>query len=842
MLISITAGIDFSAFAYTYTGSCGDNVTYEFDSSTDILIISGSGPMYDYSIGKSVFYYHSSIESIIINSGVTSIGSHAFESCKGLKSVTIPNSVTSISGYAFEECEKLTNVTIPNSVTSINSCTFYGCTGLTSVTMPNSVKSIGKEAFRNCTGLTSVTIPNSVKSIYESAFYNCTGLKDVYYSGSKSEWNWISIYSNNSSLTNAIIHYESFTINKHANRFVHSSNYTDDGFYGVKNYYVSVNYRNKLTKGMSKDEKAFFIDDVIKHKWDGSCYGTSVAMGLAYLEKLPVVNDSEKGNFRNMELPWKNKPFLDNINYYQLIQSVDSLNVKKEYFCPGRLGNIGKEGTYNSLESYFNSLIKTIDDDGIAVVTFGYKQFLNMFNQGGHAILALDYSVDDNGEYEFKIYDLNSYVSEKYASSHEPCEGKFTKLLWNPESKQFKYIDPDGDIEADNSNYVYLSLTDFDDLSLANNSNAKSSKSGGKTFTFSVDSDSNYTLKSSDGKTFTYKDGDFNSDMEVVDVNVSSGYGINGNKSKYTFTVSGDADFILESEDNSAKISLYNDNEFLSFESDNFDSVDIDLNNGVEVNGNNCEYSVSLNERGNEEGIYTLSGTQKALSSIQYDKEKITVNSDNDLNNVNVSYLDTESEELEDKELVSNLDTDKITIDESTIKSEGKVVYCDHKTVDTVIAPTCTSKGYTIHACENCEYKYTDSYTSEIAHKWNSGEITTQPSFKANGVRTYTCSVCNTKKTESINKLGSPQMTKLKKAKKSFTAQWSWANGVDGYQVQYSLKKNFKKSTTKYYKGTKLTVKKLKSKKTYYVRVRAYKKINGRNYYSSWSTKKVKVK
>ena len=94
----------------------------------------------------------------------------------------------------------------------------------------------------------------------------------------------------------------------------------------------------------------------------------------------------------------------------------------------------------------------------------------------------------------------------------------------------------------------------------------------------------------------------------------------------------------------------------------------------------------------------------------------------------------------------------------------------------------------------------------------------------------------------SISKLGSPALTKLKKGKKSFTAQWSKANGVDGYQIQYSLKKNFKGAKTKWSKGNKLTVKKLKSKKTYYVRVRAYKNIGGKNVYSAWSTKKIKVK
>ena len=148
----------------------------------------------------------------------------------------------------------------------------------------------------------------------------------------------------------------------------------------------------------------------------------------------------------------------------------------------------------------------------------------------------------------------------------------------------------------------------------------------------------------------------------------------------------------------------------------------------------------------------------------------------------------------------------KLNLNSEIYKLDEKYSYCNHKAVvDKYVPATFTSTGKT-----------------QGSH----------------------CSVCGQvlTKQNDIAKLVSPALTKLKKGKKSFTAQWSKANGVDGYQVQYSLKKNFKKAKTKYSKGTKLTVKKLKSKKTYYVRVRAYKKIGGKNVYSAWSTKKVKVK
>ena len=63
----------------------------------------------------------------------------------------------------------------------------------------------------------------------------------------------------------------------------------------------------------------------------------------------------------------------------------------------------------------------------------------------------------------------------------------------------------------------------------------------------------------------------------------------------------------------------------------------------------------------------------------------------------------------------------------------------------------------------------------------------------------------------------------------------------DGYQIQYSLKKNMKGKKTVTVKGSanvKKTIKKLKKNKRYYVRVRAFKTINGVKQYSAWSAKK----
>ena len=165
------------------SGNCGDsgsNVTWLLDDN-GTLTISGSGKIEDYrsDIDQPWYSNRSDITSVVIEPGVTSIGSLAFYECSNLTSITIPSGLTSIGEQAFGNCTGLTSITIPSGFISIGDYAFWNCTGLTSITIQNGVTSIGTGAFWNCTGLTSITIPSSVTSIGVNVFYNCTGLTDI---------------------------------------------------------------------------------------------------------------------------------------------------------------------------------------------------------------------------------------------------------------------------------------------------------------------------------------------------------------------------------------------------------------------------------------------------------------------------------------------------------------------------------------------------------------------------------------------------------------------------------------------------------------------------------------
>ena len=165
LLIILLTVFSFNAINAEVTWKISDDGT---------LTISGTD-MPNYYTGAPWFENKDKIKKIVIENGVTNIGSGAFYHCDNLTSITIPNSVTNIGDEAFYKCSGLTSIVIPNA--SIGNDAFYECEALTSVTIGNSngnsAVSIGKLAFERCSNITSLTLGNSVTSIGEAAFYGC---------------------------------------------------------------------------------------------------------------------------------------------------------------------------------------------------------------------------------------------------------------------------------------------------------------------------------------------------------------------------------------------------------------------------------------------------------------------------------------------------------------------------------------------------------------------------------------------------------------------------------------------------------------------------------------------
>ena len=162
------------------SGACGDNLTWKLDDK-GTLTISGKGAMTEWVYSDSAPWktYSNTINKVVIQPGVTSIGGYAFSECKNLTSITIPEGVTSIGIGAFWKCFDLTSITIPEGVTRIGGSAFEGCSSLTNITIPKSVTSIGGYAFSECKNLTSITIPEGVTRIGSRAFEGCSSLTNI---------------------------------------------------------------------------------------------------------------------------------------------------------------------------------------------------------------------------------------------------------------------------------------------------------------------------------------------------------------------------------------------------------------------------------------------------------------------------------------------------------------------------------------------------------------------------------------------------------------------------------------------------------------------------------------
>ena len=195
----------FAVKASATSGTCGENLTWEYDEGTQTLTISGTGDMdsFYYSYAPHYAYkvttapwgaYREEMKNVIIDNGITNISNYAFLGCKGITNVSIPNTVKTIGYQAFSSCYSLSSITIPDSVTAIGEEAFSYAIDSAYLKIPGSVKSIGDYAFY-CSNLKEIVIDNGVESIGEHTFNLCSGV--VIYSGSaeNSPWGAETLYS-----------------------------------------------------------------------------------------------------------------------------------------------------------------------------------------------------------------------------------------------------------------------------------------------------------------------------------------------------------------------------------------------------------------------------------------------------------------------------------------------------------------------------------------------------------------------------------------------------------------------------------------------------------------------
>lgn len=161
------------------------------------------------SIGGDAFSCCYCLQKVTFGKKLTTLGKFAFYNCEELTEIEIPNSVTSIGNNCFDNCIKLESVKLSSSITVLNDNVFAGCTSLKSLIISDGVTEIRSEALQSCENLESIVIPKSITTI-DNATYACKALTKVYYAGTASEWQSISIVcGDNDPLKTATIYYYS---------------------------------------------------------------------------------------------------------------------------------------------------------------------------------------------------------------------------------------------------------------------------------------------------------------------------------------------------------------------------------------------------------------------------------------------------------------------------------------------------------------------------------------------------------------------------------------------------------------------------------------------------------
>ena len=188
--------VNYNGYLFYTDGNVNYLIGYLGDDTNLVLPESYNGSTYE--IYQYAFYNRDDIISVIIPSGVTSIGNYAFYDCYKLVEVINKSSLNIIAGsssYGYVAYYAKEVHSGESKIVNYNNYLFYTYNGVnyllgyvgndTHLVLPESYNGstykIYRYAFCNRDDVISVIIPNSITSIGEYAFYGCSGLEEIYF-------------------------------------------------------------------------------------------------------------------------------------------------------------------------------------------------------------------------------------------------------------------------------------------------------------------------------------------------------------------------------------------------------------------------------------------------------------------------------------------------------------------------------------------------------------------------------------------------------------------------------------------------------------------------------------
>ena len=764
---------------YAKSGTYGENITWSYDAGT--LRFSGKGNMNNISNGsrgERAPWYHSdyrdSITNIVIEEGITSVGSWAFISLVNVTTVTIPSTVTVIQPHAFQNCQGIKCMNLPNGLTAIgvdaflfmDSCEEFKIDDKSDGTHPAFYTEDGV-LFNNKTLITypqgnkrtSYRVPYGTEELGALSFANTPNLQTVYIPETMIKKHGRMFYNDSS-------------------RSVHMSNPL---------------YIYFLTAGKTVDMNGSVFQDLpsgskIYVKNQESC--NQLNSGSAFANKEDV----------KAEVYQQTEPY----SAYEVLKKTYENNTYR--LNSGRTTLFRYEAadapTARDTTAWTSSNTDiAISPDGMGYITGGTKP--------GKATIT----VTREDKKEFFSFTVVNVVPTTSTELYHQADGK-QQVLGNSLC-----------IHTGKSDTVRLQTVPELTTALAGKVTWTSSDSSKVSVKASGTHNEEATLsrKAAGDVTVTAAMKDENGNM------IKKSFQVIGNKSANWYVmVNNNADvWVRDSTPVEPKVVVKDCN------SKNVLKAGTDYTLSYHENflpqGENDWWGyVTILPIGEYNGNPSM---EEAFLICRGEQPDDTDNSKNpDTNQKKDDNQNTsDSKKPQNSSTTNNLKKQKITkVSSAYKKSVGQSFTLKPKAKGKITYKTGNKKVATVNSKGKVTVKGTGKATITVTAKATS---------------TYSKSV---KKITVYGVPKKPEMKKLTAGKKKFTVQWKKDKKADGYQVQYSTDKKFKKnvkSVNVSKKSTKATVKKLKKGKTYWVRMHSYKKINGKKYYSGWGkVKSVKVR
>ena len=855
------------------------------------------------SIGDRAFSSCTRLTSVVIPDSVTSIGSSAFYNTPYYNDKSNwDNGVLYISDCLIDtnyNFDSTTDYIIKDGTRIIASSAFENCTSLTSVTIPDSVTSIGDYAFKDCTGLTSIIVltPDCEfgshiveRNVKIYGFANSTANKYANSYGNE----FIEIYCNDYSMEHNYISNvltQPTCTKKGVTRYICSRcgySYDEENIEALGD--LGHNYVSKVIKQPTCTAKG-----TTRYTWSycGDYYDKEdiAALGHKYVSKvLTQPTCTEKGTTRYICSRCGDSYDKEDIaalghNYVSKVLTQPTCTEKgtARYTCSRCGDSYDKDDIAALGHNYVSKVIKqpTCTEKGVTRYTctrcnnYYDKKDIEELGHDTKIVERVEPTLTEDGFYrvecqrdgcgyssshpleqltlgynqKVKSNGSNTYKIEMDKSGYLIFDFEGESQEWNiniydedynkidtlkPVYKEFykkSYLQISLGSNVPNKNQIVALFTgkyyvEIDRLNNATNDNFSGN------YTFSIDySPANETIKET--KNDFYYDAPTAKNIEL-------------NKTYNGFL--------------GAKYACYNyvGNPILT--TDERDAYKIEIPKGSGLS----QFSVTLSSK-----AFAPLGSNCTL--ILYNSEfepydgfkPLTVSLNSTLNETIYLYAGTYYIAV-----VNDNSPIEYTFT-TTFKPQGTFTCVEHKgkLVNTV-NPTCTQNGYNSYVCQICGAQYNEIIPAYGHNAVIDYEVA--PTLVSSGLtRGSHCSICGAVITpqtvipqisapaqpivtpnttvKPVSKPKSAKIKKVKPAKKAVSVEWKKVSGVKGYQIQVATDKKFKKNkktaTVKKQKTTKVTIKKLKAKKKYYVRIRTYKTVNGKKIYSSWSkVKSVKTK